>query len=103
MDRPGYATGQMIHYMNEERLDRFHIQQLSYMFNSAEKKNWKSFNDTLLLYNGPLNVINDKGFSLMRIAADSDQKKSISILITKGVPATYFNMLSNTNGSIENQ
>lgn len=83
----------LIHYMDENRLDRFHIAQLLKFFNSAKNKEWNTCKQLLSFYSGPLNVIDWEGYTPLHVAVRNDQEELVSILLGKKAPLTCCNIV----------
>lgn len=81
------------HYM-DETIDPFYRIQLGTMFSFAEKNDWGKVNQILQSYTGPLDMTNDKGYTLMHVAVLGNQKKSVATLILKKAPLAQSNMSS---------
>ena len=81
-----YCSDAMIHYMDQGKIDQFHIQQLSYIFKYANDKKWGNFQTLLQSYNGPLNVFNEEKQTLMHVVVLGNQEECVKTLITKKAP-----------------
>ncbi len=73
-----------IDYMDSTRIGPFHTMQLLNIFNNAANRKWDNFKQSLASYNGPLNVTNSEGHTLVQVAILGNQEECVSTLITKG-------------------
>lgn len=87
------APANTMDYM-DSRIDQFHTMQLLNMFDNAANNKWDNFNRSLTYYNGPLNVTNPQGHTLVHVAVIGNQEESVSTLITKGACLTSSNLLT---------